>query len=806
MKATIQWLEDFIDLQDLSPAQVADKLTMAGLEVEDLSDRFAFLNQVVAAAIVSAEPVAGSDHLKVCQVNAGEHGSLTVVCGAPNARPGLVAPLALPGASLPGGLVVRETEIRGLRSQGMLCSQAELSLGPDASQLWELQASCGLSLKELSGRQDWVLEIGITPNRADALSIIGLARDLSAVLNRPLRLPQIELEESGPPIETLASVSIEAPEHALRYVARLIEDVKIGPSPQWLADRLSAVGLRPISNVVDITNYVMLEMGLPLHAFDLDAVAGRRIVVKTYPQGSRFTTLDGQERELKSKTNLMICDGEKPVALAGIMGGLNSEIQPSTRHILLEGACFNATTIRRTSRALGLSTDASYRYERGCDPEICARATARAISLMRQLAGGRVASGCLDLYPRPFKPIEVKFSPARCNAYLGTAHKAEDMSRVLRAIGLKLEGDGPELTASLPSWRPDLSREVDVWEEVARLLDFDSLPATLPRPPATRQAPPPTWTLRSIFRSHLTGQGFSESITYSFINPNFARKLGASEDSPWRQRLLPIINPLSEEQAALRPLMTPSLLNALRLNQSYGRRQTALFEQGAIFLSNGLERQPDERFCLGGVWSGFLGSGRWCDPERPVDFWDLKGVVESLAERLNLSLRFHRQGQLPAWYEPAEAALIDWEGQAFGHLGRLGQKAARAFGLKEVAGPVYLFEIDAQLLIERGLSRPVFRGWSKFPPAERDMALVLDETVAASELVDIIKAQPDIPLAEVFIFDLYQGSQLPKDKKSLALRLIFQSPERTLTDEEVSSYFDAISAALASRCGAALRS
>ncbi len=808
MKASIKWLEDFIDLSGYTPRQIADKLTMAGLEVESLRDRFAHLEQVVAARVVTATPLPKSDHLKLCQVEAGSRGRVQVVCGAPNVREGLVAPLALVGVTLPGGLTVGEAEIRGQRSQGMLCSEAELGLGPDASGLWEMAGPVGATVKEITGREDWALEVGITPNRPDGLSMIGLARDLSALLGRPLRRLDTPPRETGPAAETLGRVTIEDPDHCLRFVARIITGVKIGPSPAWLVDRLAAVGVRSISNVVDITNYVMMEMGQPLHAYDLDTVVDHHLIVKSYPRGTRFTTLDGQDRELLSDVNLMICDGEKPVGLAGIMGGLNSEIESHTRDILLEGACFSATTIRRASRALGLSTEASYRFERGCDPEICARAVDRAIGLMAELADGQVAAGRIDRYPRPFKPVAVAFSPTRCNAYLGTDHQAEDMIRVLQAIGLTVQDQiRDEYTLALPSWRPDMAREVDVWEEVARLLDFDKLPATLPKPPAARQAPPAAWTLRAAVREHLTGRGFSESITYSFINRNFADKLGLPEPSVWRRRILPILNPLSEEQGTMRPLMAPSLLNALRLNQSHGREETAMYELGAVYLANGLERQPEERLTLAGLWSGFTGRGNWVDPKRPVDFWDIKGLVEGLAEHLSLEVVFRAGENMPVWYDPAEAALAELaDGQPLGHLGRLNRKAAKAFGLKESDGPVYLFELDGETVLEAGFQRRPFAGWSKFPPNQRDMAVVLDQDIPAGQVVDALKADGSMPLADVLLFDLYQGDQLPAGKKSLAFRLIFQSPDKTLTDEEVNGHFSALTAELAARFGATLRS
>ncbi|MDR2934498.1 MAG: phenylalanine--tRNA ligase subunit beta, partial [Candidatus Adiutrix sp.] len=649
MKTSLEWLGDFVDLSGLAPRDIADKLTMAGLEVEDLHD-------------------------------------------------------------LSGG--------RG---------------------------------------EAWGLEIGVTPNRPDALSVLGLARELAALLGRPLKKPAPKVREEGPHISTLAQAAIDDPDHCFRLAARVVLDVTLGPSPDWMVGRLASAGLRPINNVVDITNYVMLELGQPLHAYDLEEISGRRLSVRAYPAGVSFTTLDGQARRLSADVNLMICDEAGPVGLAGIMGGLNSEIKPATRHILLESAAFNAATIRRASRANGLSTDASFRFERGSDPEICGLAADRAAELMRVLAGGRVAAGRLDIHPRPYSAPVIQFSPARANACLGANHMAEDMFRALRAIGLEIEGSGAEVRVRPPSWRPDLSREVDLWEEVARLLDFDRIPATLPKPPARRQDPPPAWRLRAEARELLAARGLAESITYSFINPNFADRLGLAGDSPWRQRGLPIRNPLSEEQGLLRPLLAPSLLNALKVNQAHNRPLTALFELGRVFLSNGPDRQPEERETIGGLLSGVMGPGTWLEPGRPVDFWDVKGLLESLGPALGGPYEFKRIPDPPPWYDTAEAAgafLAD--GTRLGHLGRLNRQAAQAFGLKEAA--TYLFELDAQLILERGWGRRPFVGWSKFPPAERDLALVLDEDRPAAEVAAAMLEDKSLPLVNLLLFDLYQGS------------------------------------------------
>ncbi|MDR2827111.1 MAG: phenylalanine--tRNA ligase subunit beta [Candidatus Adiutrix intracellularis] len=808
MKASLSWLGDFVELKDLTPREVADKLTMAGLEVEDLYDRFTHLNKVVSARLDKVIPLSSSDYLKNCTVSAGPFGRFTVICGAPNAREGLTVPLALSGTILPGGRKVEIINISGHQSEGLLCSEAELGLGLDASGLLELQNPVGLTLKEITSREDWTMEIGITPNRPDGLSIIGLARDLAAILNRPLRLVDNQLLETGPKVNSLAQVIIDDPEHCSRFTARVITDVKIGPSPSWMVERLASVGLRSINNIIDVTNYVMLEIGQPIHAYDLEALTDHRLIARSYPRGTHFTTLDGQELTLTAKVNLMICDGEKPVSLAGIMGGLNSKIKDHTQQVLLESAAFSATTIRRTSRANGISTDASYRFERGSDPEICGWAVDRAAALIRELTGGTIAQGRLDQYPRPFKPRRVNFSPKRCNAYLGTNYNRSDMLRVLSAIGLTLATDeGEIITTALPPWRPDLSREVDLWEEVARLLNFDQLPATLPKPPTKRLAPPPIWQFQAKVREILTAQGLSESITYSFINQNFADKLGLPKNSLWRQRILPILNPLSEEQGIMRPLLAPSLLAALKTNQSSGHDFTALFELGRVFLANGLNCQPEERETLAGLLNGANGQGTWIEPKRPVDFWDIKGLVETLTETLNIPVIFKRSVDLPPWYDPAEAAIIDWPGSGrLGHLGRLGQGATKAFGLKDAAGPTYLFELDAEIILTKALKVRPFQNWSKFPPADRDLAVLVPRDTLASDLVAAMHIDTTLPLVRVLIFDLYQGDQIPPNRKSLAFRLTFQAPDKTLTDEDVTGYFDRITSRLARDFGASLRS
>ncbi|MDR1111374.1 MAG: phenylalanine--tRNA ligase subunit beta [Deltaproteobacteria bacterium] len=804
MLASIAWLGDYVDLGGLGPREVANRLTMAGLEVEDLRDRYSFLQTVVAAKVTRIRDVGGA--LRLLELAAGEHGEIQVLCGDPQVDLGLVYPLALVGTELPAGQV-KERNISGICSKGFLCSELELGLSAEASRVMLLEAAApGTRLSDFLGKSDLVMEIGVTPNRADALSMVGIARDLSALLDRPLKEPRASLRESGRSAFDQIGVGIEDPDHCFRYAGRVINGVSTGPGPAWMAERLLSAGLRPINNIVDVTNYVMLEIGLPLHAFDLAKIAGPQIVVRVFPAGEVFTTLDGQERTLRAERNVMICDAMRPVAIGGVMGGQNTEVDDSTTDVFLEGACFNQATIRRTSRSLGLSTDASFRFERGLDPNACHLAVDRAAALIAELTGGQVASGRLDSYPRLIGRKTVSFSPEKCNALLGTAHKPKDMERVLGAIGVVLSGQEPGVyQASLPTWRPDLSREVDLFEEVSRLLDFEALPATLPKPKAPASEPPAAYRLREKVRSVLCGAGLSELLTFSFINRNFADKMGLGPDHPWRARLVPVLNPLSEDHGVLRPSVIPGLLSALRLNQYHGQWDAALFEVGTVFWANPDGPKPVETQMLGGLLAGASGNGQWNDPRRPVDFWDAKGLIEFLAQSLGVELSFTRHpGQIPPFYERSQSCLILRDGAEVGHLGLLSAQVAGRLGLKEAGGQVFVFELEADGLPPE--SRQAFRIWSNYPGVTRDMAILLDQKVPAAEVLAAMRSDPSWPLADVAVFDLYQGDKIPADKKSLALRLFFQEPDRTLTDELVNGYFNDIVSCLKNLFQAELRS
>jgi phenylalanyl-tRNA synthetase beta chain len=800
MRVNFNWLRDYVDLDGVSPKDLGDRLTMVGLEVDMLADRYAYLGSVVAARVEEVADHPKSDHLKVCRVVTGSE-TFQVVCGAPNARAGMISALAKPGSVLPGGRAVGEAEMRGILSQGMLCSEAELMLGDDASGIMDLPESTtvGLGLKEALGLDDWVFEIGITPNRPDCLCVLGIAREVAGLFGRKLTYPKVELVESDEKIEDVTSVDILDPEHCPRYTARVIKGVKIGPSPFWLKERLTAAGVRPISNIVDITNFVMLEIGQPLHAFDLHRLEEERIVVRTAGEGDRFTTLDGVER-IMTPEMLMICDGRKPVGLAGVMGGLNSEIVDDTEDILLESAYFSPTGIRRTSKTLGLSTEASYRFERGADPEVCAVASARASALMAELAGGKVAKGVIDANPIPSKRAVVPFSPAKCNAFLGTDFSVREMKDALSGIELEVLGDGDSLEIRIPTFRVDLEREVDIFEEVARLCGFDRVPTTVPEATGEPVLPDPSRLLRAKARDILEGRGLNEMVGYSFISENFPERLGLAGDDR-RRDAVRIINPLSEEQVLMRTTFVPSLLDALRRNLSYGVKDVALYEVGKVYFAVAGQELAEERWTIGGLIAGGRRPASWHWKDDEVDFYDAKGIVEDLLDGLNSAEPVFETVTDQPFLNPRAAARVSVNGNFLGLVGKVSTPVLKAFDAKEAA---YVFELDvAALLAAR--QAPQFRALPRFPAVERDMAVVVAREVEAAGVFRFIRGLGEELIEDVMVFDAYEGAQVGEGRRSLGFRIVYRSADHTLTDEEVNQVHQRATDRVLAKFGAELR-
>jgi phenylalanyl-tRNA synthetase beta chain len=806
MKISLNWLKSYVPIQ-MDVDGLADALTMTGLEVEASYDRYDYLKTVVVGRVVSISAHPDSAKLQCCVVDSG-NARVPVVCGAPNVHVNCLAALALPGTQLPDGTVIQACTIRGADSAGMLCSEGELGLGPDRSGIMILQedalasAAVGQPLALALGLSDRVLEIGLTPNRSDCLSMIGIAREVAAIQKTALSYPEIRLPEGKGDIRQMASVSILAPEHCPRYAARILTGATVGPSPHWLCDRLISVGIRPINNVVDITNFVMMETGQPLHAFDFDRLAGHRIVVRTAVSGELFTTLDHKSRALTADM-LIICDGEKPVAIAGVMGGHNSEIEPSTQSILIESACFDPTSIRKTSKYFGLNTDASHRFERGVDPEGTVFALDRAAALMADICGGALVAGIIDERPvvREQKPIVLSAKDA--NRLLGTEIESAVMDGMLESIGFTVEPLDPDQRKVLPpSYRVDVSRPVDLVEEIARLSGYDRIPTTFPVISEGSTRSFPSQNPREKILQLMTGFGFSETITYSFVHPQSCTYLRLESGDP-RTRALSVLNPLSEDQGIMRTSLVPGILETAYRNISQQSRNLKLFEIGNVFFSNGQDVLPDEVEMLSGLWTGARQEASWHAPDTGCDFFDLKGVVEALLAALHIQdIRFSRDAALSCPYlKPGHSAGIQCGRQAVGYIGQVHPETLGYFNIKQ---PVYVFEIDIRKLFASVPNVHQAAAIPRFPAVARDMTLILSKSLESGSIIEMVQEMRNPLVERVMLFDVFEGGHLPLDKKSLSFRLIYRSADGTLEDEAVNTLHKSISDKLIQEFDAAL--
>ena len=781
MIVSLKWLRDYVDFS-LSTEELANRLTMAGLEVEGIHRPYSFMERVITVRLEAVEPHPRADRLSLCTVTDGRK-TYRVVCGAPNLEEGSIVPLALAGAELPSGVTLSETQIRGEVSQGMLCSQKELGLGEDASGIWLLPPGTpvGVFLSQALGIEDELLEVSITPNRGDCLSIVGIAREVSAQCGSPLRYPDFSIRETGPSVESLTSVTVDDVIGCPRYAARVVRGITVGPTPAWLRARLEAVGLRSINNIVDVTNYILMEMGQPLHAFDYDRLRQNRIVVRRASAGERFTTLDGVERSLFDDS-LLICDGEGPVAIAGIMGGLNSEIEEGTTQVLIESAYFQQQCIRRTSKKLGLRTESSYRFERGVDPEGLIRALDRAAQLMAELGGGEVATGRIDVYPNPIESPTLTLRVERVNRFLATQLKPSDMAEVLQRIEMRIEQqNGGDLKVVPPSFRPDITREVDLAEEVARLVGYDHIPVTSPKTGAQAASLDPHQKARRDLKSVLQGAGFYEVLTYSFIPLESLKKLRLPAEDP-RLHPIPLRNPLSEDQGVMRTTLIPGLLQTVRYNLDRNNEDLRLFELSKVFLPADGAELPREPHHLAGMVSGRRYPNLLYGGREDVDYTDVKGVVENVLAFFNLDgVRFEAKDVLP-YLNPVCAASLYCDGERIGVVGQLHFEVQEAFDLKQT---VYVFELDFDRTYEIRRPQAAFRQLPKYPSVVRDLAIVVDSSVSVREPLDFILHQEESLLEEVDIFDIYKDPQLGDGKISYGYRMVYRALDRSLTDEEV---------------------
>ena len=799
MKISVKWLREYVDFS-MPLEKVAERLTMAGLEVGGMQAIGGEWDNIVVGMIAKVELHPNADRLRLVTVDLDKQ-QPTVVCGAPNLAVGDKIAFACTGARLMdehGKLAqLKPAKIRGVLSEGMVCSERELGLSDRHEGILVLPADApvGVSLNDYLG--DIVLDIDVTPNRPDCLSVMGIAREVAALTESKLNIPNVSYDETGDAIDASAFVEILAPELCPRYCASLLTGIKVGPSPQWLQQRLFASGMRPINNVVDVTNYVMLEFGQPLHAFDFANIHGNTIIVRRAKQGEVMATLDGVERTL-SQDLLVIADKGRSVAVAGIMGGLYSEVTDSTTTVLIESANFNQAAIHRGSIKLKLCSEASLRFEKGLSRELPLVALKRATQLMQQLAGGKVANGIIDVYPGKQQPETIVLSAAEVKRLLGMELKVNEIAKMLELLGFgcKQTKGVSQIRVDVPWWRTDISCQADLAEEVARIIGYDSIPTTMLSAALPEYEPLPAISFRRKLKDVLVSCGFQEVLNYSLTSMEMMSRL-----SPDLQPICPepmqIANPMSREYEYLRLNLRAGILATLGRNERHQENGIRLFEIGKVFLPRPKDL-PEEREMFCAVLNDAQPGLFWKVKADPVDFFVAKGVVETLLEQLDLKAEFEPDDDEGLY--PGRSAAITIGEDKVGVVGELHPKVAKAFDL---CGTAYLIELDVDRILPLASVVKKYQPIARYPSTTRDLALLVDEQVTYKQVYDIIKCAPLV--SQVTLFDLYSGEQVAKGKKSFAFHIVYQSPTRTLTDEEVDKAQQQILGKLAREVGAALR-
>jgi phenylalanyl-tRNA synthetase beta chain len=819
MKVSLKWLRDYVDIK-LAPKELTERLTMAGLEIKGVQTTGGTWDNVVIGEVIALNPHPNADRLKLATVNIGTE-QVTTVCGAPNISLGQRVTFAHIGARLidpytEKAVVLKPAKIRGVVSEGMVCSEKELGISDSHEGILVLpsEAPIGVALGAYLG--DVVLDLDVTPNRPDCLSVIGIAREIAALTGEQLRLPEIHYEETEKSIDSFASVNIADPDLCPRYCASLITGIKIAPSPSWLQQRLNSCGMRPINNVVDVTNYVMLEYGQPLHAFDYHKLKGRQIIVRRAGNGETITTLDGSKRALNADI-LVIADKEEAVAVAGIMGGLDSEVTDKTDTILLESANFNQAAIRRGCGHLQFQSEASIRFDKGLNSELPLSPLKRATQLLLELAGGRAAKGIIDAYPGKSEPKLISLTAREVERLSGLKVNVNEIIKVLKALGFECRKGGPasQISVAVPYWRSDIKCSADLVEEVVRIIGYEKVPITRlgsPLPPQKSKLSPAAQqsNLKEKLHNILTGFGFQEILTYSLVSLEKLQKF-----SPKLEVKIPplkVANPMTREQEYLRTSLRAGLLATLAHNQKFEQAGIRLFEIGKVFLpqhppviaseakqSQEEKELPQEKEMLCAVLSGPRAELSWQADKEPLDFFDAKGVAENLLNQLGLKASFDTGDDEVLF--PGRGANIIVEGDKVGIVGDVHPKVAQAFELSNV---VCLMEIDLEKLLTKITGTKEYQPIPRFPSVPRDIALVVDEQVSYRRTEEIIQGFPLV--TRVTLFDLYRGEQIAEGKKSFAIRIIYQSPSHTLTDEEVDQTQEQMLARLHQELGATLRS
>ena len=809
MKVPLSWLRDYVDV-DPDPRALADRLTFSGLEVEAVREVGGDYPGVVVGEVRSVERHPNADRLTVCRVFDGQR-ELVVVCGAPNVCAGQKVPLAQVGARLPNGMGIKSAKVRGVVSEGMLCAEDELRVSDDHSGLMILpaNAAAGTPLAEVLGGKDVILEIEVTPNRPDCLSLIGVAREVATLYGIALRWPSVDYPEGNEPVERATRIEVQEPDGCPRYTARILSGVTIAPSPLWMQQRLARAGVRPINNVVDITNYVMLECGQPLHAFDQALLHEGRIVVRRAQAGERMATLDGIDRPI-DPAMLMICAADRPVAVAGVMGGAGSEISDATRTVLLESACFKPSDIRKTSKRLGLMTESSYRFERGVDIGRVDWASRRAAGLMVAHAGAAAARGVVDVFLRRPAPMRLTLRYERARDLLGTPVSDADMDRMLNALEVAVVGHGTGTCAvAVPSFRPDLTEEADLIEEIARINGLDKVPA--PSPSAKIVSDADDRAVRAVMavRGSLVGLGLMEVMNYSFLAERLLTLVGCG--TPERRIVIP--NPVTQDHAVLRDALVPQMLETIGRNHARQVAVGAFFELGRVFFKRDDGRLgEEERVCVGLMGPvGRMGMAG----NQPASADEMFAWIKGLLEQIETAVHLRERGQAAsraaafelrpsehAFLEPGRRVAVFCEGQECGVLGLVAERLRAEWRL---TAPVAVLEIQLAPLLRRIFRVPAVKPVGAYPGVSRDMALVVPQHVRHESITACIWQCAPAELSDVRLFDVYAGQGIPAGHKSMAYSLFYRSPERTLTDEEANTFRDSLKAVLRRDLGAEVR-
>lgn len=793
MNLPMSWLNDYMDI-NVTPKEYSDRMTMSGSKVEGFENMGENVQNVVAGKVLTCEDHPDSDHLHVCTVDAGTGEVLQIVCGAPNVKAGIIVPTALVGATLPDGKI-KKGKLRGVESFGMLCSHDELGITEDmlgyepeyGILILPDDTPVGKDIRDIFGMNETVVEFEITSNRPDCFSIIGLARETAATFDKKFTIPEVKFTEGGENIADTISVDVLDKDKCQRYCARMVKNVKIGPSPSWMQERLRACGVRPINNIVDITNYVLLEYGQPMHAFDLRDLEDNKIIVRRAENGEVIKTLDEQDRTL-TNDDLVIADGKKAVAIAGVMGGFNSEVKDDTTTVIFESATFEASSVRLTAQRVGLRTEASSRYEKGLDYNNTVPAVERACQLVEELGCGENTSGMIDVMGNVTDMKTLPFRPEKINAFLGTNISTEQMVKYFDALEIKTDLD--KMTVTPPSFRPDLEGEADIAEEVARFCGYDKIPVTLLSGEATCGKKTNRQAAQDNINKILTALGMYEIYTYTFTSPSVFDKLSVPADSKLRNAVK-ISNPLGEDTSIMRTTTIASMLDILSRNYNYRNAAARLFEIGKIFTPTEEGKLPDEPLK---ITIGMYGD--------KADFYDIKGICEEMFRSLNVqNVKYEAVTDNPTFH-PGRCAKISAGGKTLGIIGEIHPAVGRKYGIET---PVYIGELDFENVFLNVGTDVKFKELPKYPAVTRDIAMLVDKTVPVADIEEVVKKASGKLLESINLFDVYEGEQIPEGKKSVAYSAVYRALDRSLTGDEVQKVFDKVLKNLENQLGAQLR-